>query len=146
MFPNPVPFSNVFSDSSGVLEGEGLVRSCSIQGKLWCCEQPAVYHDTESLSRLNHRCLRRIASTTLGDSLTERTFEDWTVLSRPASHIMNIHIYGPRRSLRSLVCFMCLVTVTTHADSCIGFSTSIASDIRAARISRVLHDYKYARG
>lgn len=82
----------VFRDSAGVLEGEGLVRSCSIRGKLWCCEQPAVYHDTESRSRLDHRRLRPMVATTLNDSPTAGTFEDWTELSRPASHNMSIHM------------------------------------------------------
>jgi hypothetical protein len=80
----------------------------------------------------------------LGDSPTDGTFEDWTVLSGLASHNMNIHIYGPQRSPGSLVCFMCLVTVTTHADFCIGF-TSTTSNIRATRVSRILHDCKHAR-
>ena len=110
MFPDPDPLSDVFLDRSGVLEGEQVVRSSSIRGKLWSYEQPAVYHDTESSSaRLNHRCLRPIVATPLSDSPTDGTFEDWKVLSRPALQNMNIHIYGPG-SPGNLVCFMSQVT------------------------------------
>ncbi len=100
--------SDIFPDDSGVLEGEQLVRSSSIQGKLWYCEQPVVYRDSESRSRLNHCCLRPILTTPLGDSPAGGTFEDWTVLSRPESHSINIHIYRSREfpeSTSSLVCF-----------------------------------------
>ncbi|KAF8268652.1 hypothetical protein EI94DRAFT_1700067 [Lactarius quietus] len=90
--------SLVFRDNSGVLEGERLVRSTSIRGKLWYCEQPAIHHESESLSRLKRRFLRPIATTTLNDSPTRVALEDWTVLSRPASHPINIHIYGSRGS------------------------------------------------
>ncbi|KAH9054860.1 hypothetical protein EDB87DRAFT_1412376 [Lactarius vividus] len=88
--------SLIFRDDSGVLEGEQLIRSSSIRGKLWYCEQPVVSHDSEFRSRLNHRCLRPIVTTPFGDSLTGGTFEDWKVLSRPASHSINIHIYDSR--------------------------------------------------
>jgi hypothetical protein len=40
--------SDVFPDRSGVLEGEQLVRGSSIRDNLWYCEQPVVYHDSES--------------------------------------------------------------------------------------------------
>ncbi|KAI9457241.1 hypothetical protein BJY52DRAFT_515138 [Lactarius psammicola] len=90
----------VFRDSSGVLEGERLVNSSSIRGKLYYREQPVVYHDPDSCSRLNHRCLRSIITTPANPSLGG-TFEDWTVLSRPAPHSINIHIYRSRGSLES---------------------------------------------
>ncbi|KAI9452685.1 hypothetical protein BJY52DRAFT_1225982 [Lactarius psammicola] len=86
----------VFRDSSGVLEGEQLVKGSGIRGKLWYCEQPVVYHDSDSRSRLNHRCLRPIVTTLSANPSLEGTFEDWTALSRPASRSINIHIYRSR--------------------------------------------------
>jgi hypothetical protein len=100
--------SDVFPDRSGVLEGEQLVKSPSIRGDLWYCEQPVVYYDAKSHSQLNQSCLRPIVTTPPADPSSEGTFEDWTVLSHPASHTINIHLYGPRGSPGStgtLVCF-----------------------------------------
>ncbi len=108
MFPYLVPCSDVFSDSSGVLEGEQLVKSSGIRGKLWYCEQPVVYHDSDSLSRLNHSWLRPVVTTSSANPSLEETFDDWTVLSLPASHSTNIQIYrsrGSPGSTSSLVCF-----------------------------------------
>lgn len=97
--------SDVFTDYSGVLEGEQLVRSSNTRSNLWHCEQPVLYQDSKPSSRLNHGYLRPIVTTPLADSSWE-TFQDWTVLSHPASHSINIHIYGPGRSPQStLVCF-----------------------------------------
>jgi hypothetical protein len=90
--------SDIFPDNSGVLEGEQLVRGSSIRGKLWYFEQPVLYHDFESLSQLKLRCLRPITTTQLSDKSERATFEDWTVLSRPVSHSINIHIYRSRES------------------------------------------------
>ena len=97
--------SDVFLDDSGVIEGEKLVKSSSIQGKLWYCEQPVLFHDSESYFQLNHRCLRPIVTIPLGDSPgpTRRTFEDWTTLSHPISRSINIHIYGLRESPGSTI-------------------------------------------
>jgi hypothetical protein len=98
--------SDRFPDNSGVLEGEQLVKKSSIQGILWYCEQPVKYHG--SLSRSKHHCLRPITTAPLSDSTTRVTLEDWTVLDRPASHPINIHIYCSRRSpgsTTSSVCF-----------------------------------------
>ncbi|KAI9432321.1 hypothetical protein H4582DRAFT_2102310 [Lactarius indigo] len=107
---NPRIFGNVWSlngslifrDDSGVLEGEQLIRSSSTRDKLWYREQPVVFHDSEfchgsQLTR-NHRCLRPIVTTSFGDFPTGGTFGDWKALSRPASHPINIHIYGSRGS------------------------------------------------
>ncbi|KAN0133536.1 hypothetical protein V8E53_008704 [Lactarius tabidus] len=85
----------VFRDSSGVLEGERLVRS--IQGNFWYCEQPVAHHDSEFRSRSSHSCLRPVVTTPPADPSAEWTFEDWTLLTRPASHSIDIHIYGSRR-------------------------------------------------
>lgn len=88
--------SEIFPDNAGVLEGEQLVRGSSIRGKLWYFEQPVLYH--ESLSRLKLHCLRHITTAPLSDNSERTTFEDWTVLSRPVSHSINIHIYCSRES------------------------------------------------
>ena len=100
--------SDVFPDSSGVLEGEKLVRDSSIRYSLRPCEQPVVYHGSEFRSRLNHSCLWPIVATPSANSLSDGAFEDWTVLSGPGSHSIDIHIYGLRGSsgsTNSLVCF-----------------------------------------
>ncbi|KAI9438915.1 hypothetical protein H4582DRAFT_2142014 [Lactarius indigo] len=92
----------VFRDISGVLEGEQLVKSSSIRGKLWYREQPVLHHDSDSGSRLDHRCLRPIVTTPSANPSLERTFDDWTVLSRPGSHRIDTHIYGSRGSTSTL--------------------------------------------
>ena len=100
--------SDIFADISGALEGEQLVRGSSMRGKLWYCEQPVMYHESWSLSRSKHRYLRPIVTTPSSDYPKRATFEDWTVLSRPASHSINRHIYclrGSPGSTSSLVCF-----------------------------------------
>ncbi len=100
--------SDAFPDSSGVLEGEKLVRGSSIRYHLRYREQPVVYHDSESRPRLNHSYLRPIVTTPSANPTSDGAFEEWTVLSRPASHSINIHIYGSRGSpgsTSSLVCF-----------------------------------------
>lgn len=101
-------FSDVYSDSSGVLEGEKLVRDPSTRYHLRHCEQPVVYHGSESRSRLNHSYLRPIITTPSANCLSDGAFEDWRALSRPVSHSIDIHIYGLRGSpgyTSSLVCF-----------------------------------------
>ncbi|KAH9174166.1 hypothetical protein EDB89DRAFT_593988 [Lactarius sanguifluus] len=91
--------SLIFRDRSGVLEGEQLVKGYSIQYNLWHCEEPGLVHqDSESHSRLNHSCLLPIVTSPSADNSAEGTFDDWTVLSRPASHCIDIHIYGSRGS------------------------------------------------
>ncbi|KAH9175952.1 hypothetical protein EDB89DRAFT_240045 [Lactarius sanguifluus] len=84
----------IFRDNSGVIEGEQLVRDSNIRGKLWFWEQPVVYDDGEECrSRMDHGYLRPILTTSLADSRSaDGASEDWTVLSRPASHSINIHI------------------------------------------------------
>ena len=100
--------SDVFTDYSGVLEEEQLVGGINARNNLWHCQQPALYQDSKPPSRPNHGCLRPIVTTSRADSSSEGTFQDWTILSHPASHSINIHIYGPGRSPEStstLVCF-----------------------------------------
>ena len=108
VFLSPRFLSDIFPDYSGVIEGEELVKSSSIRGKLWYCEQPVVYHDSKPHSQLKHRTLRPIVTTPLSDPSTRGTFEDWTVLSHQESRSINIHIYGsrgPPGSTSSLVGF-----------------------------------------
>jgi hypothetical protein len=90
--------SDVFIDSFGVLEGEQLVRGSSTRYNSRYCEQPVVYHDSEFSSRLNHCCLRPIITTPLTNPSSDGAFEDWTVLSHPAPHSIDTHIYGLRGS------------------------------------------------
>ncbi|KAH9021822.1 hypothetical protein EDB85DRAFT_2293351 [Lactarius pseudohatsudake] len=90
-----------FRNRVGALEGEQLVRGSGVQEDLWYRKQPVVYHDSWSHARLNYGCLRPIVTTPSVDPSSEGSFEDWTVLSHPASHSNNIHIYGPRGTLRS---------------------------------------------
>ncbi|KAH9062548.1 hypothetical protein EDB83DRAFT_2552038 [Lactarius deliciosus] len=90
--------SLIFRDSSGVLEGEQLVTGSSIRCKLQHSEQPLEYHDSESRPRLDHSYLRPIITTPSANPSSVGEFEDWTVLSRPASHSINVHIYRPRGS------------------------------------------------
>ena len=100
--------SELFSDSSGVLEGEQLVRGSSTQYKLRYCERPLVYHGSASRSRLNHRCLQPIVTTPSANPSSDEEFEDWTALSRPTSHSIDTHIYrlwGSPASTSVLVCF-----------------------------------------
>ncbi|KAH9023012.1 hypothetical protein EDB84DRAFT_1509555 [Lactarius hengduanensis] len=99
--------SLIFRDRSGVLEGEQLVRGFSIRRKLRYCEQQALFYDSEARSRLNHRYLRPIVTTSSADR-SAGIFDDWKPLNRLASHFINIHIYDSRGSpgsINSLVCF-----------------------------------------
>lgn len=90
----------IFRDFFGVLEGEQLVGP-TFRSNLWHCERPVLYHDSKPHSRPNNGCLRPIVTTPPADSSSELTFQDWTVLSHPASRSINIHIYGPGRSTKS---------------------------------------------
>ncbi|KAH9172508.1 hypothetical protein EDB89DRAFT_2069590 [Lactarius sanguifluus] len=92
----------IFRDRSGVLEGEQLVRSSSMRYNLWHFEEPVVPQDSESHSRLKHHRLRPIVTTSLADRSVEGTLEDWTILGRPSSHSIDVHIYGSQRSTNSL--------------------------------------------
>jgi hypothetical protein len=85
--------SDVFSDSSGVLEGEELVRSTSIGANWRCYKEPLVIPNNECRARLNHSCLRPIITTPPTDT-TSAPFDDWTVLSHPSSHSINIQVYS----------------------------------------------------
>jgi hypothetical protein len=106
-YPYPVALSYVCPDIFGVLEGERLVRDTDTRYYLRYCEQPVVYHDSGFRSRLDHNHLPPIVTTRLADP-SDEAFEDWTALSHPASHSMDIHIYGsraPPESIVSPVCF-----------------------------------------
>ena len=100
--------SDIFPDSSGVLSGERLVRGSSTRYYLRHLEQSVSFHGSESRSRLNHRCLRSIVTTPPTNPSSDKTFEDWTALCRPASHSIDIHIdglWGSPGSTSSPVCF-----------------------------------------
>ena len=103
--------SEVFPDSSGVLEGEKLVRVSSAPHTRYILrEQPVVHYDSDSDSgsRLNHTHLPPIVITPLANLSLDEAFEDWTALSRSASHSMDMHVYSLRashESVRSVVCF-----------------------------------------
>ncbi len=89
--PSRFLLSDVFSDSSGVLEGEQLVKGSSI-GNFWYCEQQLVFHDSGSRSRLNHRYLRPIVTTSSADRSARGIYEDWTALNRLAlTYTFTVH-------------------------------------------------------
>ena len=98
VFRSPRLLSDVSTDRSGVLEGDQLVRSSSMRYNLWHCGGPVVHQDFESCSRLNHRRLQPIVT-------APRAFEDWTVLSHPASHYVYIHIHCSQAPTSHPVCF-----------------------------------------
>ena len=85
---------HVCPDISGVLEGEQLIRGSSTRSNLGYREQAVVYHDPESHPRSNHSYLRPIITTPSATPSSDGDFNDWAVLSRPASHSINMHIYG----------------------------------------------------
>ena len=110
VFPRSFSLSDVFSDRSGVLEGEQLVRSSNnIRGNSWYCEQQVVSHNSKFRSRPIHRCLRPIVTTPSADCSGGGIFEDWTALNRLASRSINVYIYGSSsqgpESINSPVCF-----------------------------------------
>lgn len=86
--------SDVFPDSSGVLEGERFVRGSSTRYYFQHFEQSVVYHGSESRSWLKHHRLWPIVTTPSASPLLDRGFEAWTSLSRLTSHSTDIHIYG----------------------------------------------------
>lgn len=88
----------IFKDSSGVLEGEQLVRNTSIKGNWWRYDEPVVSSNCERRVRLNHRRLRPILTTpSVGPSTSEMPFDDWTDLSHPSSHSINVQMYSAQR-------------------------------------------------
>ncbi|KAH9167526.1 hypothetical protein EDB89DRAFT_119978 [Lactarius sanguifluus] len=96
---------DIFLDTSGVLKGEQLVRSSSsssTQDNWWHYEQPVISPDSESLARLSHNCLRPIITNPSANPTLGFPLEDWSSLSRPALHFINIHIYDASRPPRSL--------------------------------------------
>jgi hypothetical protein len=76
-------------DRRGLLEGGQLVRRSILPSELWYCEQQMPFRESD------HRCLRPIVTTPL--ATLARPFEDWTILSHPASHSIHIHIYDGER-------------------------------------------------
>ena len=124
--------SEVFPDSSGVLEGEKLVRVSSSRYILRYCEQPVVHYDSDSGPRLNHTYLSPIVTTPLANHPWDEAFEDWTALSRSASHSMDMHVYSLRaspESIRNVVCSVHLSSPLPHANVRKGY-TSTSSNIR----------------
>ncbi|KAN0133623.1 hypothetical protein V8E53_008570 [Lactarius tabidus] len=84
----------ILKDRNGVLEGEQSIRTFRIGGNIRYYERPAVFSNSESLSRLDHSSLRPII-TTPSNSLTACSpFEDWTVLRRSALCSSGISTYG----------------------------------------------------
>jgi hypothetical protein len=100
--------SELIPDSSGVLEGEDIVRASNMRYNLRYCEQPVGYQDSGLRSRLNHSHLPPIVTTPRLVDSSDEAFEDWTALSRPASHFMDMHIYGSRASPESIISLVCL--------------------------------------
>ncbi|KAF8265539.1 hypothetical protein EI94DRAFT_318074 [Lactarius quietus] len=97
--------SLIFKDTSGVLEGEQLIKSSSIssnQGNWWHYKEPAISFNSESFARLSHRCLWPIATTPSANPTLGFPLEDWMSLSCATSHSVNIHIYDAPRHNKSL--------------------------------------------
>ena len=114
--------SEVFLDSSGVLEGEKFVRVSSLRYILRYREQLAVHYDYDFGSRLNHTHLPPIVTTPLANASLDEAFEDWTVLSC-SSHSMDRHVYSLQvspESIRSLVRFRSSKSPIPHANICTG--------------------------
>ncbi|KAH9037016.1 hypothetical protein EDB84DRAFT_1481771 [Lactarius hengduanensis] len=86
----------IFKDHRGSLEGEQLIRLSALPGNLWYWEQQT---DPGPHTRSDHRCIRAIMTTTtpFATPASWKPFEDWTVLSHPASHSIHIHIYDAKR-------------------------------------------------
>ena len=98
--------SDIFPDSSGVLEGEKLVRN-TIIGNWRRYDEPSVFLNFEFLARLCRSHLPPIITTPSVNPTLGRPFDDWTVLSHPSSYSRNMHIYpaqSPHRSM-NMVCF-----------------------------------------
>jgi hypothetical protein len=70
---------------------------------------PWVYHDSGCRSRLNDSNLWPIITTPSANPSSDGAFEDWTILSHPAPHSIDVHIFGLRGSpgyTNSLVGFL----------------------------------------
>ena len=76
------------------LRASNLSGGSSTRSNLGYREQAVVYHDPESHPRSNHSYLRPIITTPSATPSSDGEFNDWAVLSRPASHSINMHIYG----------------------------------------------------
>jgi hypothetical protein len=96
-FPSRPFLSDVFPDSSGVLEGEQLVRNTSIKGNLWRYDEPVVFPNCRCRARAKRSHLRPIITTPTVNPLSGMQFDDWTVLGHPSSHAINIQIYSAQR-------------------------------------------------
>ncbi|KAI9432403.1 hypothetical protein H4582DRAFT_1112410 [Lactarius indigo] len=95
----------IFKNSSGVLEGEKLVRNTNTKGNWWHYDDPIVFPKCECRPRLNPNRLRPIVTTLSANPASGMPFDDWTFLSHPSSHSINIQIYsaqGRRESTTDL--------------------------------------------
>ncbi|KAH9023214.1 hypothetical protein EDB85DRAFT_2292934 [Lactarius pseudohatsudake] len=81
--------SDVFSDNSGVIEGEQPVRGSSIRGKSWFYEHPVVYDDSESRpgSPMDPSYVRPVITTPSTDQSAD---------GRTASHSINVYTFISR--------------------------------------------------
>ncbi|KAH9022725.1 hypothetical protein EDB84DRAFT_1509981 [Lactarius hengduanensis] len=85
----------IFKNSSGVLEGEQLVRG--IRGSWRRHEEPIVFPKCECRARLNPSRLRPIITTPSANPASGVPFDDWAILSHPSSHSINIQIYSAQK-------------------------------------------------
>ncbi|KAH9054692.1 hypothetical protein EDB87DRAFT_1688992 [Lactarius vividus] len=89
----------IFKDSSGVLEGEELVRGTIIRGNWQRYEEPMVFPKCECRPRLTPNRLRPIMTTPSADPASGAAFDDWAILSHPSSHSINVQIYSTQGRL-----------------------------------------------
>ena len=113
--------SDVFPDGSGVLEGEQLVRNTSIKTPWWCYEEPVVFPNCECCTRLNHTLLPPIATTPSVTPSVNSTslmpFDDWTFLTHPSPHPINLKIYSVQSRRGSIMDLVRLNASNTHHDA-----------------------------
>ncbi|KAH8995988.1 hypothetical protein EDB92DRAFT_1844354, partial [Lactarius akahatsu] len=88
--------SLIFRDRSGILEGDQLVGGSSIWYSLSRYETQVVHQDSKF--RLNRSYLLPIATTLPADHSADWTSKDWTVLTHPAFHCVDVRIHSSRGS------------------------------------------------
>ncbi|KAH9011619.1 hypothetical protein EDB84DRAFT_1007867 [Lactarius hengduanensis] len=88
--------SLIFRDRSGILEGDQLVRGSSIWSNFSRYETPVVHQDSKF--RSNRSYLRLIATTLSADHSADWTSKDWTVLTHPAFHCVDVQIHSSQGS------------------------------------------------
>ncbi len=144
-------FSDVSPDHRGSLEGEQLVRLSALPGNLWYCEQRIAFPDSGTHARSDHRCMRPIMTASFATPASGRPFEDWTVLSHPASHSIHIHIYDADRfrppgytedMVRFVVSSTLRVSHTPVFRVTVG-PTSANASVRATRVQCTIHKCRY---